>query len=595
VNNIKVGTKLIAAFLIATTLTVVMGVYSFAELKMLNDNSKTIYEKATIPLGLLVQSVDLLQEMRLQVREWKIAKTDQDRAAALRTLDDANFRLGKLIAEQKSRVIAEDGKVLLDNLLRISDRYLAEVHEYTNRNTKRMGNGITEADIPKSLLNTGIEFKKAALAVINIRTSNAQRISEHNSQTTENAMIISLVILILAGLISISLGIYLTLSITGVLSSIVKTVSKIENGDMTVRSEFKREDEFGMLSKSVDSLASKFQNIMKDLRVDSDGLATSAEELSVISSQLVNIAEVSLLQSITVTSTTDQVSLNIKKMAQSAERASINTDNVANEIKQVSTNIKEIANSTWAAAASVSTATSAARQMSTDMSVIVNSIKDMKINIGKVYDNISETRKMINDVIDKFREATKVVNELEQGATTKDMEIGNVNNANIAMRRIESLQSHVNEVSAAINNISGIIVKMNENVGVAFSQVSQQILASNEMAKSVDIADISTRRVSEYVDQMARNSKDIANNVLQADTSVEHVSKSVSEVADSSLNIAHIADIASKGTKLVSYNVEDMNRATQNSVHGAKQVNKNANELAKIASGLKTIVDQFTV
>jgi len=595
VNNIKVGTKLIAAFLIATTLTVIMGVYSFVEMKILDENSKTIYEKATIPLGLLVQSIDLLQEMRLQVLEWKIAKTDQERVTALRTFDDANFTLNKLIAEQKSRVIVEDGKILLDNMLRISDKYVAEVHEYVNRNTKRMGNGITEADIPKSLLNTGIEFKKAALAVINIRTSNAQRITENNSQTTEKAMKISLVILIFAGFISISLGIYLTLSITGILKSIVKTVSKIEEGDMTVRSEFKREDEFGMLSKSVDSLASKFQNIMKDLRVDSDGLASSAEELSVISTQLVNIAEENLLQSITVTSTTEQVAANIGKMAKNAERASMNSNNVAEDMLQVSANIREIANSTWAYVSGISTTISATRQMSMDMNVIVNSIKDMKMNIGRIADHVSDIRKTIDEAIHKFREVAKTMNGLGVSANEiKDVRhLGN--NASYIAHRIEGIQAGASEAVAAINNVSGIIVKVNENVGAVFNQISQQILASNEIAKSVDLADISTRRVSEYVDQMARNSKDIANNVLQADTSVERVSKSVSEVADNSLNIAHIADIASKGTKLVGYNVDDMNRAAQNSVYSAKQVNKNANELARIASGLKTVVDQFIV
>jgi len=595
VNNIKVGTKLIAAFLIATALTVAMGIYSFTELRRLDENSKIIYEKATIPLGLLVQSVEMLQEIRLQVREWKIAKTDEERAAALRALDDANFTLNKLIAEQKSRVIVEEGKRVLDSLLLISDKYVEEAHEYAKHNTMRMKCGMTEADIPKSLMKIGNDLRKAAVAAIDIRTTSAQRISESNSKTTERAVTISLVILILAGFVSVSLGIYLTLSITGVLKSIVSTVSKIESGDMTVRSEFKREDEFGMLSKSVDSLASKFQTIMKDLRVDSDGLASSAEELSVISNQLVNIAEENLLQSITVTSTTEQVSANIGKMAKNAERASLNSNNVAEEMRQVSANIKEIANSTWASVAGISTATSATRQMSTDMSVIVNSIRDMKLNIGRIADHVSDIRKTIDEANNKFHEITKTMNGLGVAANEiKDVRhLGH--NASYIAHRIEGIQASTSEAVAAINNVSGIIGKVNESVGTVFTQIAQQILASNEMAKSVDVADMDARRVSEYVDQMSRNSKEVANNVFQADTSVERVSRSVSEVADSSINIANIADLASKGTKLVGYNVADMNKAAQSSVHGAKQVSKNANELARIASGLKTMVDQFRV
>jgi len=590
-KNIKVGVKLIASFLIATALTVVMGVYSFIELKRLDDNSRIIYEKATVPIGLLVHTVDVLQEIRLQVREWKLAKTDDARALALKNIEHSKAVLDELIFEQRKRVIHEGGKKFLDNLLANSSKYVTEAYDYAEANTKRMANGATVADIPQSLLNTGEELRKSAVAAVTMRVGAAKEISEENSQMTEKAMKISLIILISAWFISVGLGVYLTLSITSVLNGIVNTVSKIEGGDMTVRSKFKREDEFGMLSKSVDSLASKFQTIMKDLRVDSDGLASSAEELSVISNQLVNIAEESLLQSMTVTSTTEQVSENIKKMAKSAEKSSINSDNVATEMNQVSNNIREIANFTWEAAASVSTATSAARQMSADMNIIVNSIREMKISIGKIADNISETRKMIDEAIVKSDEATKTVGELDTAAR----DIGNSSKTNTIAQRIEGIQASTSEAVAAINKVSGIIIRVNENVGAVFNNVALQILASNEMAKSVEQADTDVRRVSEYVDQMAKNSKEVASSVLKADNSVERVSKSIYEVADSSRNIAHIADIASKGTKLVGYNVTDMNRAAQNSVYGAKQVNRNANELAKIASGLKSVVDQFRV
>jgi len=594
VNKIRIGTRLIMAFFSIIVFTAILGIYSLWELKTLNENGNIIYEKTTIPLGLLVKTADLEQEMRLQVREWKIGKTDEEREVAIKILDEDNTILKKLIAEQKERSIQNEVKYLLDSLMAVADRYVVEAHSYINSNTVRMACGMTEADIPHSLLEAGKNLRKAATAVIDIETIAANEISGKNSRIAKRAIKVTLAILILASIVSIGLSIRLTLYITRALRAVVNTVFKIEKGDTTARSNLALKDEFGKLSRSVDSLALNLQNIMKSLRMDSDSLAGSAEELSVVSNELVNIAQDSLSQSQTVASTTDRVLTNINLMAKDAEKASLNSETVAMEMDLVSSNVKDMTSAVRNSSANVTSVAGTTRQMSANMNFIANSVKDMKTSFDSMAGRARETRKVMEDVASRSREVKRALSNLDNVVKEIDS-AGNTSSANNVSYHIRGIQINTSEAIAAMNKVSSILLKINEGMESMFSFGSQQGLAVNEIVKNVEQADEGTKRIAEYMGQLAKNSKDVTSNVSQIDISVERISQSINEVANSSKSIAISADIASKGGKLVGYNAADMNRASNNSVQGAKQVSKNAHELARIASDVKSVVDQFVV
>jgi methyl-accepting chemotaxis protein len=571
-----------------------MGIYFLVELKILDRNSEIIYEKAAIPLGLLVRTADLTQEMRVQVREWHIAKTDEDRDAAIKTVDKAHVALKELIAEQKNRIIMEEGKEVLDNLLVAVDKYVAEAHNCVETHAAHMKYGTHETNLSQSMRDAGFELRKAVIAVIEMRIGAAKNLSEQNSQTADRSIKISIIVLILAGLVSLSIGIYLTLSITGILNIIVRTVSKVENGDMTARSELERGDEFGTLANSIDSLALKLQSIIKDLRVDSDSLASSAEELSVVSNQLVNIAEESVSQSMTVTSTTNRMSTSINAIASAAEEASVNTEDVASAIEQVSTSINDMTNTIQEASVNVNEVAGIAEYISTGMNIVVNSVERMKIGINQIASNANKTCEVIDDATAGYNKATQAISKL--GAAAKEMgEFAKSAKVDDIVRYIEGIQISTGEAVTAMNNVSSIIAKINKSVKFIYDCINQQTGVSYDIASNVEKTNMSVKHVAESIGKVAKEGKNILRNASQVNRGVDSVSRSMMEIAKGSMDIARSAEIASKGTKVVNYNVIDMNQAAQNSVQGAKQVSRNAYELARIASGLKSVVDRFRV
>jgi methyl-accepting chemotaxis protein len=582
-SNIKIGTKIIVSFLFTAVLTAFIGIYLLESLRTLDEQTDFIQEKGAIPLGMLVTAVEKAQIMRVQAREWRLAKTDEGRAAALKTFDVAHGSLKDLIAQQRALVIEEAGKKPLDDFQAAADKYRDEVYRFASATTARCPlSGLTTVDFPASLLSTGNELSTTGAAATERRINITAKVNEEASKQTHYAENFAVVALVIVLILSIGIGIFLTFSITRPLHAVVNTISKMEKGDMTVRTDLERGDELGILSKAMDNMSAKLQSILMNLRQDSDTLSGSAEELSSVGRQVSGAAEGNLSQSATVASASEQAAVNINAMASGAEEASVNANEVAG----------------------------AAEQMSANMNTIASAIEEMSASISQISGNAGEANKVAHEATVKSNDATSVMNKLglaakEIGQVTdvikkiadktnllalnatieaasageagkgfavvageiKELANQSAKSADDIARRIEGIQAGTGEAVTVIKDVSDIIVKINQSVEAISDHVGQQTKASNE----------------------------IASNVAQANTGAKRIASAIGEVAKGSRDIARNAGEAAKGASVVSQNVLGMTQSARDGAQGANQINQSSSELAKLASDLKNVLSQFKV
>jgi len=342
-------------------------------------------------------------------------------------------------------------------------------------------------------------------------------------------------------------------SITRPLGIVVDAISKIEKGDMTVRVGLERRDELGILSKALDSLSARLQTIFKNLQLNSNTLAGSAEELSSIGRQ--------------VTSTTEQVNVNINAMASSATEASVNANEVAGTAEQMSANMNTIA-------AAVEEMSASIRQISnnaSDAHKIAGEATAKSIEATKTMNNLGVAAKEIGQVTDVIKRIAEKTNLLALNATIeaatagtagkgfavvaneiKELANQSAKSADDIARRIEGIQNGTGEAVAVINGVSGIIKKINHSVEVISNHVAQQTKAGNEIANNVAQVNIGAKRVASAIGEVARGSKDM--------------SRSAEAVAKNS--------ISSQNTK---------------------QINEGADALAKLASNIKSVLNNFEI
>ncbi|MCL1955869.1 MAG: methyl-accepting chemotaxis protein [Fibromonadales bacterium] len=552
-KNIKIGPKLTISFLFIAALTAFLGIYLIDSLETLDGETDFLYEKGAVPLGMLVKTAEQVQELRIDIRRWQLAKTDDGRANLINDMNKTHVAVKELISKQKELVTKESGKKFLDDLAAAVDKYMMEVHNYVKVARIDPVTGLDADDLSLAVLNAAGEMSRALDAEVEMKVSSTEKVSKDTNIRTDHDKKVAVSLLVAVLIISIGFGLILTLSITRPLHSVVNAISKMEKGDMTIRSELKRGDELGILSKALDSLSHKLHTILKNLQLTSDTLASSAEELSSIGKQ--------------VTKATEQVNLNINSMASGAEQASTNANDVAGTAEEMSTNMNTMAAAVEEMSASIrqiSNNAGDAHKIADEATVKSLEATGAMNKLGSAAKEIGHVTEVIKRIADKTSllalnatieaasagEAGKgfavVAGEIKELANQSTMSADDI------ARRIESIQTNTSEAVTVINEVSEIIKKINQSVDVISSHVDQQTKASNEISSNVAQVNVGAKRVASAISEVAKGSKDM--------------SRGAAEVVKNS--------ISSENTR---------------------QINQGADELARLASNLKTILSQFKV
>jgi len=576
-NNIKIGVKLTMLLLILIVIMTGMGLYSINSMRDLDDRDTMMYEKGSVPLSILVLTASRTQELRLQAREIQLAETKSDRDAALGNLDNAYASLKDTVSRQMQMAIKDGHRQLLQELQSRADEYVRELRAWAGT----LDRGESHV-LPDRIKKLGEDALKAGRNVIDDKVASVHELSNENTvfigKVTKNAILILIAAVLIAGLF----GFYLITSITRPMNVLVDNINRMSDGNMTLRVNLDREDELGVLGKAVDNLSSKLQRIMKNLRVNSDTLASAGEELSAVSRQLANSSEETVVQSGAVASTTEEMAVNINAMASGAEEASVHATDVAGAAEQMSVNMDTIAGSME------------------EMGVSINRISENTIGVRKVameatnkatdatnaMNNLGAAAKEIGQVTDVIKKIADKTNLLALNATIEAASAGeagkgfavvageikelanqSAQSADDIARRIEGIQSGTSNAVDVIRGVSDIIVKINQSV----------------------------EAISDYVAQQTRASGEIASNVAQANIGAKRVANAIAEVAHGASDVSRHAGEAAKGATHVSSNVVGMNQGAKDSAQGAIQVNQSAGDMARIADELKQAVAQFKV
>jgi methyl-accepting chemotaxis protein len=390
------------------------------------------------------------------------------------------------------------------------------------------------------------------------------------------SVILLMLFIILAALFAIS---------RWIVKPIQKTFTMLEvfaKGDLTQNISTNRKDEIAQMMRMIERAQNSIRQIIMAIGDKTNTLHKNSQDLSSVAAQLTNNAEENVSQTTIVASTTEQMAANINAMASKAELSSTNAIDVA----------------------------SAAEQMSANMSTIAAAIEEMSASINEISSNAGEASKVAGEATAKSQNATSAMNKLgtaakEIGQVTdvikkiadktnllalnatieaasageagkgfavvaseiKELANQSAASADDIAKRIEGIQLGTGEAVTVINDVSEIIAKINNSVDAISNHVGEQTKASNE----------------------------IASNVAQANTGAKRVANAIGEVAKGGEDIARNAGEAAKGSGVVSQNVAGMAQGAKDSVEGAKQINQSADELAKLASDLKSVLSQFRV
>jgi len=449
---------------------------------------------------------------------------------------------------QAAQIIADQLKPLLAEIIK-GVASMDEVLEKSERTFRNM----TELLLKEGEENMAKTAKTASILADKVNAISAEAVAGA-VRDADAGKTVSLICMAAGVFLAVTLGFLLTRTITKPLFLGVDLARSMSDGDMTKQMNVDQRDEIGALAKALNEMAGNLRKMFGDIHSGVGNVDSSSSQLAAISLQMsTNLAS---------------AAKRLEQVAAAAEEMSSNQNTIAAAMEQASTNVNMVA-------------TSAEEMNATITEIASNSAKAKKITAEAVshsqkaserVDELGRAADDINKVTEVITEISEQTNLLALNATIEAARAGEVGRGfAVVANEIKDLAKQTAEATLDIKNkIQGI----QQATGVTVKEI-------NEISSVIVDVDNIVATIASAVEEQSVTTKEIAENVAQASQGITEVNENVAQSSIASQEIARdIADVSN----------------TANELTGASnQVKVSAEDLKRISDKLNTMIARFKI
>ena len=326
-GNFKIGTRLIAGFLIVVALTVTVGMLGLRNLEHVNELSDQMYEREMIALNNIQSANVQLIAVGRSLRSSMLATSLEERDSAIKQTRDAVRKMYEYIELTRPAFVTPEGKAHFESLSEPMAGYVLNVEQ-----TLKLREASTEvrpADeltvmLPQ-LRETGNKADDLLSGLVERKVANAKRANEEITSIYLESRTQMIALVIIAAVLGFGIGILVTRSITRPLNRAVIVADALAAGDLGIQVDVNSKDETGQLLNAMRNMTERLRSVMGDVRSAADSLSSASEEVSATSQSLSQAASEQAAGVEETTASVEQMSASI---AQNTESAKI-TDSIA--------------------------------------------------------------------------------------------------------------------------------------------------------------------------------------------------------------------------------------------------------------------------
>ncbi len=357
---------------------------------------------------------------------------------------------------------------------------------------------------------------------------------------TDQSIITTLILSIVAIVIGIITSYILTVVITKPIHEAVKAANLLADGDLTVNIKSTSKDETGMLLDAIQNTATKLKQMIGTIHSASDELASASEELAVV---------------------TEQTSEGIRQ--QESE-----TEMVATAMNEMTATVHDVANNASKAAEAANDADREA------------------VSGSQVVD---QTIMSINSLSESVNHSSEKLNEVQQ-------DVINISSILDVIKGIAD-QTNLLALNAAIE-----AARAGEQ-GRGFAVVADEVrsLAARTQGSTSEIQTIIEQLQSgtQSTVEVMNQGKDLADSCVaqagKANEALATITHAIIVINDMNMQIASASEEQSSVAETINQNVVNVKRIAEENAVASNQTRSSSSEIARLAEQLNTMVSQFKV
>ena len=559
-KNLKVSMKLIVSFIIVLVLTVAVGAVGIIGMLKIDKADSEMYEMQTVPMPYMANIMELMQEFRVNAREYLIGSMTNDTAKIENihaTIEDDKKTMSEKMDLYYVSILSEESRNLFNEARGLFEKeyltFMQNCYVYAKANdTDKILTSFTEIlpTINKIISN----FERC----LSLKIDTASKTAAANSAVANSLLLLIIGVLVAALAIGIFMPLYISSLICKPLVPLTSFMSAASSaGDLTISREdeeiigkyMHQKDEIGKLidssskfvqrlheiSEAMETLASGDLNVELSLLSERDAIGRSLQK--VIENLNGMFGEIQ--------SATSQVSIGSKQIADGAQTLAQGSTEQASAVQQLSASIAEIAEKTRKNA-----------EMAHHAATLAGSIKENAEKGNVQMDQMMLAVREINDASQSISKVIKAIDDI-------------------------AFQTNILALNAAVE-----AARAGQH-GKGFAVVAEEV--RNLAAKSAEAAKETGSLIANSIEKAEIGSR-IANDTA---TSLGEIVAGINESTRIVGDIAQSSEEQSLGIEQVNSGIDQVAQVVQQNSATAEQSAAASQQMSGQADSLEQLISQF--